>query len=106
VRQAGDANQDGQFDQFDLIRVLQADKYLSGEPADWSQGDWNGDGRFDQRDIIAALQTGNYLQGPYASRRFDSRDDSSDLVATDAVFSQFEYPSRGERVSFSANGGR
>ena len=51
----------------DLVLVLQAAKYLTGEPTTWEQGDWNGDGVFDQLDIVAALQTGNYLQGPYAA---------------------------------------
>lgn len=55
------------FDQLDLVRVLQAGKYLTGEPATWGEGDWNGapggrpgdpplgDGRFNQLDIIAVL---------------------------------------------------
>ena len=63
----GDANEDGQFDQLDITAVLEAGKYLTGEPASWSEGDWNGDGVFDQEDIVAALATGNYLQGPYAA---------------------------------------
>jgi len=67
TRQAGDTNEDGQFDQFDLILTLQGGEYLSGQPASWRDGDWNGDGRFDQLDVISALRTGNYLQGPYAS---------------------------------------
>jgi hypothetical protein len=54
---AGDANGDGQFNQFDIILVLQRGKYLSGQPANWSDGDWNGDGRFDQLDIVTAQQT-------------------------------------------------
>jgi hypothetical protein len=69
VRQAGDANEDRQFDQRDIVAVLQAGKYRTGQPATWSEGDWNGDGVFDQFDIVASLQTGNYLQGPYAARR-------------------------------------
>ena len=67
-RQAGDANEDFQFDQFDIIAVLQSAKYLTGQAATWAEGDWNEDGVFSQFDIIAALQTGNYLQGPYAAR--------------------------------------
>ncbi len=64
----GDANLDYQFDQFDLIQVLRAGKYLSGLAATWGEGDWNGlnptaalphvgDGMFDQLDIIALLQS-------------------------------------------------
>ena len=61
--QAGDANRDQQFDQVDIIMALRGGKYLTREPANWSQGDWNGDGVFDNLDIVSALQTGNYLQG-------------------------------------------
>ncbi len=77
--QAGDANMDFEFNQFDLVQVQQAAKYLTGEPANWGEGDWNGapggssddppagDGVFDNIDIVAALQTGNYMQGSYAA---------------------------------------
>ena len=77
--QAGDANMDLEFNQFDLVRVQVSAKYLSGEPATWGDGDWNGapggspgdppvgDGLFNQSDIIAALNAGTYLQGPYAA---------------------------------------
>jgi hypothetical protein len=75
--QAGDANMDLQFDQFDIIKVQIAAKYLTGQPATWGEGDWNGapggspgdpppgDNVFNQLDVIAALATGNYLAGPY-----------------------------------------
>ena len=53
----GDANYDGTFDQLDIQAVLQAGKYRTNEPADWSEGDWNGDERFDQLDLILALQS-------------------------------------------------
>jgi hypothetical protein len=74
---AGDANQDFVFDQFDVVQVLTAGKYLTSEPATWGDGDWNGapggtlgeppagDGLFDQLDIVAALRGGAYLTGPY-----------------------------------------
>lgn len=77
--QPGDANQDRWFDQADIIAVLQAGKYMTGEPASWSQGDWGGgpggfpgfpppgDGLFNQFDIIAAQQAGTYGNGPYAA---------------------------------------
>lgn len=75
----GDADQDLDFDQFDLIKVQVAAKYLTGEPAAWGEGDWNGgpagspgdpplgDGFFDNLDIVAALSTGLYATGPYAA---------------------------------------
>jgi hypothetical protein len=61
---AGDANTDGRFNQSDIVLVLQAAKYLTGEAANWREGDWTLDGVFDQSDIIAALQTANYLREP------------------------------------------
>lgn len=76
---AGDADQDFDFDQLDLVQVQLAAKYLSGTPATWGEGDWDaapggtqqsppvGDGFFDQRDIIAASRAGIYLTGPYAA---------------------------------------
>jgi hypothetical protein len=63
VRRAGDGNGDGQFNQLDIVWVLQAGKYLTSQPATFAQGDWNGDGVFDRLDIVAALQTGDYLRG-------------------------------------------
>jgi hypothetical protein len=62
---AGDANRDFSFDQFDLVQVMRARKYDTGEAADWEEGDWNGDGLFNRLDVVAALATGNYLAGPY-----------------------------------------
>ena len=59
---AGDANGDLQFDRNDVVQVLQAAKYLTGQDATFGEGDWNGDGVFDQLDIVAALQTGTFLQ--------------------------------------------
>ena len=58
----GDATRDGAFDQLDIVHLLQAGKYQTGEPAEWSEGDFTGDGVFDQIDIITALHTGTYLQ--------------------------------------------
>ena len=77
--QAGDADQDLDFDQLDLVKVQIAGKYLTGAAATWGDGDWDGapggspgsppagNGTFDQLDIIAALNSGNYLTGPYAA---------------------------------------
>ena len=82
--QAGDADQDLDFDQLDLVRVLSAAKYLTTEPATWGDGDWNGapggspgeppdgDGQFNQLDIMAALANGTYLTGPYMAVHSDA----------------------------------
>ena len=48
---ARDANRDGVFSHLDIVQILQAVKYLTGEPATWEHGD----GVFDQLDIVAAL---------------------------------------------------
>jgi hypothetical protein len=78
---AGDADQDLSFDQFDLLAVQVAGKYLSALGATWGQGDWNGapggrpgspppgDDTFNQRDLQAALGAGIYRTGPYATGR-------------------------------------
>jgi hypothetical protein len=68
----GDANGDRQFDQFDIVQVSAAAKYLTGQKANWTEGDWaitpqGGNGVFDQFDIIAALAGGYYLHGRYAA---------------------------------------
>ena len=77
--QPGDADQDLDFDQLDLVQVQVAAKYLTGGPATWGEGDWNGapggeqgappagDGEFNQLDIISALSAGVYLTGPYGA---------------------------------------
>ena len=77
--QAGDADQDLDFDQLDLVLVQQSAKYLTVQLATWGEGDWDGgpggypgepppgDGLFDQKDIVAALQTGTYLNSAYAA---------------------------------------
>ena len=70
----GDSDENGEFDQNDLVRVLQAGQYLTGKTADWGAGDWNGDGLFDQLDVSTALRAGTYLQGVIV-------DDLSALVA-------------------------
>jgi hypothetical protein len=59
----GDSNADGRFNQLDIVQVLQAGKYRTGQPATFAEGDWNRDGVFDQFDIIAALRTGRYSPG-------------------------------------------
>jgi hypothetical protein len=57
----GDSNGDGRFDQQDIVAVLQAGKYRTGQVATFAEGDWNGDRFFDQLDILAALQTDRYV---------------------------------------------
>lgn len=94
--QAGDADQDLDFDVMDILQVQLAGRYLTGRPADWSQGDWDGapggnpgnpppgNGVFDQKDIVAALAPAHYLSGPYAAlRRNGQRGDAQTSVGYD-----------------------
>jgi hypothetical protein len=97
VLQPGDADQDLDFDQVDLVLVQQVAKYLTGQPATWGEGDWNaapggkpgqppqGNGLFDQADIIAALSAGVYLTGPYAAEGAPSAAALADGVLADSV---------------------
>ena len=62
VSHPGDSNLDGAFNQDDLSIVLQAGKYLSGQPATYGEGDWNRDGKFDQLDIVFALLRGSFVR--------------------------------------------
>ena len=64
---AGDANLDGQFNNSDLVSVLQAGKFATDQSALWQEGDWNGDDRFDRADVVMALQNGRYGKGPLAA---------------------------------------
>jgi hypothetical protein len=93
----GDANQDLEFNQLDLVKVQIAAKYLAGQAATWGEGDWNGapggapgspptgDGLFNQLDIIAALGAGKYLTGPYgALNTRGTRNDRQTSVIYDA----------------------
>ena len=93
--QAGDADQDLDFDQLDLVQVQIAAKYLTGQAATWGEGDWNGapggepgsppagNGLFEQLDIVAALASGVYLTGPYGAlsgTQGTAGDDQTSLV--------------------------
>ena len=93
----GDANRDFSFDQLDVVQVLQAGNYLTGQPATWGEGDWNGgpggypgepppgDGIFDQLDIVAAQHTGTHLTGAYAALAAGGvRDDDQTSLVYDA----------------------
>lgn len=77
--QPGDADQDSDFDQLDLVQIQQAGKYMTGQLATWGEGDWNGapsgspgypplgDGVFNQLDVVAAQQAAKYMTGSYAA---------------------------------------
>ena len=94
--QAGDADQDFDFDQLDLVQVQIASKYLSGRPATWGDGDWDGapggimglpptgDGLFNQIDLIAALRHGLYRAGPYATVAPDGAAEDGQTLGYDA----------------------
>ncbi len=60
----GDANCDGEFNSGDLIQVMVAGLYETGQPAVWSSGDFNADGIFESGDLVLALADGGYELGP------------------------------------------
>ena len=49
--------------------MLQTGKYLTEQPASWTEGDFDGNGRFNQFDIILIQSTepNHYLQGPWSA---------------------------------------
>ena len=63
----GDANCDGEFNSSDLIQVMVAGLYETGNPAVWSEGDFNADGIFESGDLVLALADGGYELGPTAA---------------------------------------
>ena len=87
VNGAGDTNEDREFNQFDIIKMLQGGKYLTGLAATWMEGDFDGNGVFNQHDIILTQQTrpSHYLQGPFAAT---AQTENSSLVAPRGVVSQ------------------
>ena len=98
VLQAGDADQDLDFDQLDLVQVQIAAKYLTGQVATWGEGDWNGapggspgnppagDHVFNQLDIISASPPTAICKGStgrrWAIRRQQDRCKVADSRAT------------------------
>ncbi len=78
VLQAGDANEDYEFNAADLVLAFAAGRYKTTGPAAWAEGDWDGapggsagsppvgDGLFDEVDLVAAFVTGLYETGSYA----------------------------------------
>ena len=77
--QAGDADQDLDFDQLDLVARASCGQVpdrtggylgrrrLDGAPGGSQGSPPSGDGKFDQLDVIAALGNGLYLAGPYGA---------------------------------------
>jgi hypothetical protein len=113
---AGDADQSLEFDQRDLVQVLVAAKYMTGQPATWGEGDWDGapggapgspppgNGLFDQIDIVAALGNGKYMSGPYAAVSFGGRaDDDQTSVIYNAITGEMGVDAPAGRALTSVN---
>ena len=83
-RVVGDSNEDGLFNQLDIVAVLSGGKYNTGQPATWTQGDWNGDGLFNQVDIVTALQSGSYAAAAAAANGLSK----SDVEAHDLLYAE------------------
>jgi hypothetical protein len=88
ARRPGDANEDGQFNSADIVLVLQAGKYLTGQSANWNEGDWNGDGVFDPLDLVAALAANRPFQGGVNVNQAIAHTDRQ-AAAADAWFERF-----------------
>jgi hypothetical protein len=61
---SGDLNLDKEFSSADLVDMLAAGLYETGQPSKWSSGDFNGDGVTNSGDLVTALAGGGYEQGP------------------------------------------
>jgi hypothetical protein len=61
---SGDLNLDKEFNSGDLVNMLAAGTYETGQPSKWSTGDFNGDGVTNSGDLVTALAGGGYEQGP------------------------------------------
>jgi len=61
-RLPGDVNQDGIFDEADLIAALQAGEYEDSvaDNSSFAEGDWNGDGNFTTADLVYVFNLGLY----------------------------------------------
>ena len=61
-RLAGDSNNDGRFDQSDLVLVFQAGEYDDATDGNstFEEGDWNGDGDFDSSNLVFVFALGQY----------------------------------------------
>jgi hypothetical protein len=55
---AGDADQSGQFDSSDLVKVFQSGEYADQVPLNstWVTGDWQGDAEFNSSDLVFAYE--------------------------------------------------
>ena len=95
----GDSNLDREFGTFDIITVLGAGKFETGQPATFAEGDWSGapnpafrypgpappgDGIFSTFDIIVALGSGNFEQGPVSAVQPAGSGDGQVSVTYDA----------------------
>ncbi len=56
----GDSDSNGRFDTADLVAIMQAGRYRTGEAATFAEGDWSGDGLFDEQDLLLAFQAGGF----------------------------------------------
>lgn len=56
----GDSDDNGRFDTADLVAIMQAGRYRTGEAASFAEGDWSGDGLFDEQDLLLAFQAGGF----------------------------------------------
>ena len=62
---SGDANNDGSVDTADIVQILAANKFETGQPATFAEGDFDFDGVFATSDIVVMLAAGLFETGRY-----------------------------------------
>ena len=91
----GDADLNKEFGTADIVAVLGAGLFESGQAATWEQGDWNGapnpanrypgpppagDGLFTTGDIVAALGGGNFEEGQVTALKDPAQGEGTNQV--------------------------
>ena len=91
VPRAGDANGDRSVDTADVVQILGAGKFETGQPATFEEGDFDGDGVFATSDIVAMLGEGKFETGPYRALQDPLTGSNEVVVSYNAADVQLKY---------------
>jgi len=83
----GDTNLDGMIDVLDLVGLLSAKTFDSGEAATWAQGDFNYDGSYDVLDLTELVACGLFDSGDYLSEPSGMDSEAASAVVGQEAFS-------------------